>query len=157
MADHSVLVMELAFRSVVDDVLERNSDLFFAELNFERLIRFVAQTVKKQRVDSGWFHSNQTCQSSSFRAVTLACGTQTSEQVESKGGCLREFVCRQLRTALVEIIGNTHRANRVRARGAGPHFVELVSRDQDGPLRRQLDIQCLGEWAHNWQRLDCLG
>src|SRR5215217_4487095 len=115
MANHRVLVMEVAFRSVVDDVLECDRDLFSAELNFERLVRLVAQAVKKQGVDSGWFHTDQTCQRSSFRAVALACGTETAEQIDSKRGCLREFVCRQLRAALVEIIGNTHRADCVRA------------------------------------------
>src|SRR5204862_20496 len=115
MADHGVLVMEVTFRSVVDDVLERDRDFFFAELNFERLVRLVAQAVKKQWVDSGWFHTDQTCQSSSFRAVSLPCGTETAEQVDSKRGCLRELVCRQFRAALVEIVGNAHRADRVRA------------------------------------------
>src|SRR6185369_11643194 len=115
MADHRVLVMEFAFRSVVDDVLERDRNLFAAELNFERLIRLVAQTVKKQRVDSGWLHTDQTCQRSAFSAMTFTRRTKTAEQVDSKRGCLCELVCRQLRTALVEIIGNAHWADCVRA------------------------------------------
>src|SRR5215212_4003908 len=115
MAHHRILVMEFAFRSVVDDVLERDRDFFSAELNFERLLRLVAQAVKKQGVDSGWFHTDQTCQRSSLRALSLACGTETAEQIDSKRGCLREFVCGQLRAPFVEIIGNTHRADRVRA------------------------------------------
>src|SRR5215213_919935 len=115
MANHCVLVMEFAFGSVVDDVLEGDRDLFSAELNFERLVRLVAQAVKKQGVDSGWFHTDQTCQRRSFRAVALACRTETAEQIDSKRGRLREFLRGQLRAALVEIIGNTHRAYRVRA------------------------------------------
>src|SRR4051794_14689044 len=96
MANHCVLVMELAFRSVVDDVLKRDRDFFITELNFERLVRLVSKAVQKQGVDSGWFHTDQTCQSSSLRTVSLACRTETAEQIDPKGGCFREFVCRQL-------------------------------------------------------------
>src|SRR5215218_1276151 len=103
MANHGVLVMEFTFRSVVDDVLERDRDFFPAELNFERLVRLVAQAIKKQGVDSGRFHTDQTCQRGSFRAVSLACRTETAEQIDSKRGCLRECLCGQLRAPFVEI------------------------------------------------------
>src|SRR3954465_122101 len=81
MADHGVLVMEIALCRVVDDVLERDRQFFSAELNFERLIRLVAQAIKKQRVNSGRFHTNQTCQSGALRAVSLARRAETAEQV----------------------------------------------------------------------------
>jgi hypothetical protein len=39
--------MEGALRGVVDDVLERNIDVFSTELHREGLVRLVAQTIKK--------------------------------------------------------------------------------------------------------------
>ena len=54
---------------------------------------------------------------------------------------LGEFVGREFGGPLVEIVGDAHRADRVRARRARPHFVELVHRRQHGPCALLDDIQ----------------
>ena len=56
-------------------------------------------------------------------------------------GGLRELVLRQLRAALVEVVGDAHRPDRVRARRAGADLVELVERRHHRPLRLLHDVE----------------
>ena len=47
----------------------------------------------------------------------------------------------QLRAALVEVVGDPHRADRVRAGGPGAHLVELLERRHHRPLRLLHDVE----------------
>ena len=60
-------------------------------------------------------------------------------------GRLRELVGRQLRAALVEVVGDAHRADGVGARGPGPDLVELVDHRHHRPLGLLHDVQVGGE------------
>ena len=68
-------------------------------------------------------------------------GAEAAEQVHLERRRLGELVRRQLRAALVEIVGDAHRADRVRARGARPHLVELVQRRHHRTLCFLHDVQ----------------
>ena len=112
-----------------------------AELHREHLVRLVAQAVQKQRVDRCRFLSDQPGERGSFRAVSLARRAEASEQVHLKLGRRGQFVGRQLGGALVEVVGNAHRPNRVRAGRARAHLVELVHGRQDRPLLLHHHVQ----------------
>src|SRR6185369_5509394 len=108
-------MFEVALGGVVDDVLEADRDRLAAELYLERLVRLVSQAVEKQRVDSSRLFAHQSRQGGAFGAVALAGGTETAEQVDLQLRRFGEFVGRKFFGALVEVIGDAHRANRVRA------------------------------------------
>ena len=55
-------MMKVTFGRVVDDVLEADIDRRAAEFDWKDLIRFVAQTIQKQRVNGGRFFSDQSRQ-----------------------------------------------------------------------------------------------
>ena len=132
---------EVAVDSVEDDVLERDIHGFGPELHRERLIRLVAQAIEKGGIDGRRLLSDQPRERGALRAVSLARRAEAAEQVNLERRCLGELVRRQLRAALVEIVGDAHRADRVRARGARSHLVELVQRRHHGPLLLLHDIQ----------------
>ena len=58
-----------------------------------------------------------------------------------QGGCLRQLIGGQLRSALVKVIGNPHRADRVRRRRSRADFVELVDQGHDRTFRILDDLQ----------------
>jgi hypothetical protein len=104
---------------------------------------------RKFRVDGCRFFPDQPCERGSFRAVSLAGGAEAAEQVHLKLRRLGEFVGRQLGGSLVEIVGDAHRADRVRARRARAHLVELVHGRQHRPFPLLHDVVkgwVLAEW-----------
>ena len=126
---------------VVDDVLEAHIDRLVAELHREHLVRLVSQAVQELRVDRRRFLPDQPGERGSFRAVSLARRAEASEQVHLKLRRLGEFVGRQLGGSLVEIVGDAHRTNRVRAGRPRAHLVELVHGRQHRSLSLLHDIQ----------------
>src|SRR4030095_11264115 len=130
---HRVWVFEVALGGIIDDILEAHIDRLVAKLYLERLIRLVSQGVEKFTVHGGRLFSYQSRKRGSFRTVALAGGTEAAEQVDLKLRRLSEFVGRKFFGALLEVIGDAHRTDRVRARRTRPHFVELVRRRQHGP------------------------
>src|SRR6185295_9861624 len=68
-------------------------------------------------------------------------GAEAAEQVNLERRRTGELVRRQLRTALVEIVCDAHRANRMRAGWAWSYLVELVDRRQHRTLSLFHDIQ----------------
>ena len=142
---HRVRVLEVALGGIVDDVLEAHIDRLVAELHREHLVRLVSQAVQKFRVDRCRFFPDQPRERGAFRAVSLAGRAEASEQVHLKLRRLGEFVGRQLGGSLVEIVGNAHRTNRVRAGRAGAHLVELVHGRQHRPLPLLHDVQVRSE------------
>ena len=105
-----------------------------AELHREHLVRLVSQAVQEFRVDRGRFFPDQPGERGSFRAVALASRAEAAEQVHLKLRRLGQFVGRQFGGSLVEIVGDAHRTNRVRAGRARAHLVELVHGRQHRPL-----------------------
>ena len=134
-------MFEVAFGGIVDDVLEAHIDGLVAELHREHLVRLVSQAVEKLRVDCCRFFPDQPCERGSFRAVSFASGAEASEQVHLELRRLGELVGRQFGGLLVEIVGDAHRTNRVRAGRARAHLVELVHGRQHRPLALLHDIQ----------------
>ena len=76
---HRVRVFEVALGGIVDDVLEAHVDRLVAELYREHLVRLVAQTVQKFRIDRCRFFPDQPGKRGSFRAVSLARRAEASE------------------------------------------------------------------------------
>ena len=128
-------MFEVALGGIVDDVLEAHIDGLGAELHREHLVRLVSQAVEEFRVDRCRFFPDQPCERGSFRAVSLARRAEASEQVHLKLRRLGEFVGRQFGGLLVEVVGDAHRTDRVRAGRARAHLVELVHGRQHRPLR----------------------
>ena len=138
---HGVRVWEVAFGGVVDDVLQAHIKGGGAELHRERLVRVVAEVIEKRGIDGCRFFPNHSCQRGALCAVPFAGGAEAAVQVDFQRRRLREFVRRQLGAALVEIVGDAHWADRVRAGRARPHFVEFVQRRHHRPLCLLHDIQ----------------
>ena len=99
---------------------------FGPELDGERLIRLVAQAVEKCRIDGRGLFSDQPRERGALGAVSFAGGAEAAEQMNLEPSCFRQLGRRQLRAALVEVIGDAHRADRMRTRRARSHLVELV-------------------------------
>ena len=119
-------MLEVALGRVVDDVLEAHVDGLVAQLHREHLVGLVAQAVEELRVDRGRFFPDQAGERGAFRAVSLARRAEAAEQVHLQLRRLGEFVGRQFGGLLVEIVGDAHRTDRVRAGRARAHLVELV-------------------------------
>src|SRR5205085_2349918 len=100
LARHCVRVREVTFDGIEDHVFERYIHSLFTELDWERLVGFVAQAVKKCGIDGCRFHSNQPSEGSSLCAVSLACGAEAAEQINLERGRFGELVRRQLGAAL---------------------------------------------------------
>ena len=132
---------EVAFGGVVDDVLEGHIHGLGAELHRKRLVRLVAQAVEKRGINGCRLLPDQSRERGALRTVPLARGAEAAKQVNLERGCLGELVRRQFGAALVEIVGNAHRADRVRARGTGPDFVELVQCRHHRTLLPLHDVQ----------------
>ena len=115
---HRVGMREVAFRRVEDDVFERDIHGLGPELYRERLVRLVAQAIEKGGIDGRGLFSDQPRERGALRAVPFARGAEAAEQVNLERRCLGELVRRQLRAALVEIIGDAHRADGMRTRWA---------------------------------------
>src|SRR5947207_1160992 len=109
-------MMKIALGRIVDDVFQADVDRRAAELYWKDLIRFVAQAVEEQRVNGSGFFADQAGERSAFGAVSFAGRAQAAEEIDLKFGRLRKFVGRQLCRALIEIVGDAHRANGVRTR-----------------------------------------
>src|SRR5215469_7419098 len=75
---HGVRVREFALRRVEDNVLERDVYRFRTELHGKRLVRLVAQTIKKQWIDRCRFLSDQPGEGRTFSSVTLTGSTQAA-------------------------------------------------------------------------------
>ncbi len=131
---HGVRVVKVPFGRVVDDVFERQIERLAAELQREGLIGFVAHLVEKQGIDGGRLLAEQPRERGALRAVPLSGRAEAAEQVHLESRRLRECVRRELRAPLVEVVGNAHRPDRVRARGAWSHLVELVQHRHHRPL-----------------------
>ena len=117
---------EVALGRVVDDVGERQIERLVAELHRIGLLRLGDHLVEEQRIHGGRLLAHQARERGALGAVALAGGAQAAEQMHLEAGGLRQLVGRQLRAALVEVVGDAHRPDRVRARGAGADLVELV-------------------------------
>jgi hypothetical protein len=97
---------------VVDDVLEGDVNRFVAEFHREDLIRFVAEGVEELGVDSCRFLSDKTGKCCALRPVPLAgCAQLPNRWTRKAVAC--SVIRRQLEGALVEVIGDAHRANGV--------------------------------------------
>src|SRR6185503_21002023 len=111
---------EVALCRVVNDVLERDVEGRRTELHREHLVRLVTQAIEERGVDGGGLFSDESCESGAFRSVSLACRAKTAKQMDLQGCRLRELVLGQLGCPLIKIVGDTHRADRVRARRSRP-------------------------------------
>src|ERR1041385_3215639 len=106
---------EIAFRRVVDDVRETDGESLGAKLYLECLVRLVSQAIEKRWIDCRRLFSNQPRERGAFCAMSFACRAEAAEQMDLQCGCLGEFVLRQFDGALIEVICDAHRADRVRA------------------------------------------
>ena len=105
------------------------------------LLRLGDHLVEEQRIHGGRLLAHQACERGALGAMPLAGGAQAAEQMHLEAGGLRQLVGRQLRAALVEVVGDAHRPDRVRARGAGAHLVELVRHGHHRPLGLLDDVE----------------
>ena len=136
---------EVALRRVVDDVLQRRIECRGAELHGERLVGFGRQFVEERRVDGGRLLADDARKRGALGAMAFAGGAQAAEQVNLQRRGLRQLVSRQLGGALIEVVRDPHRANRVRARRTRPHLVELVDGRHHRPLGLLHDVEILRE------------
>ena len=134
LAGHGVGVGKLALGRVIDDVSKRQVERLATQGHRIGLLGLGDHLVEEQWVDRGGFHAKQPGKRRALRAVSLAGRTEAAEQVHLQPGGLGQLVGRQLGTALVEIIGDAHRPDRVRARRARSHLVELVGQDHHRAL-----------------------
>ena len=116
-------------------------NVLLAELHREGLIRVRRQAVEERRLDRRRLLADDAGERGALGAVALAGGAQAAEQVHLEAGGLRELVGRQLRAALIEVVGDAHRADRVRARGPGADLVELFERGHHRPLGLLDDLE----------------
>jgi hypothetical protein len=149
---HRVGVLEVSLGGVVDDVLEAHVDRLATELHGEHLVGFVAQAVEELRVDGGGFVPDQPRERGPLGPVPLAGRAEAAEQVHLELGRLGLLIGGQLGGALVEVVGDAHGADRVRARRAGAHLVELVHGGQDRSLPLLHDVQVRGEGRSGGRR-----
>ena len=134
LAGHGVGMGKVALGRVIDDVRQRQGEGLVAELHRIGLVGLVEHLVEEQRIDRGRFLAEQPGEGCALRAMALAGGAEAAEQMHFQAGRLGELVGRKLGAALVEVVGDAHRADRVRARGAGSHLVELVGQDHHRAL-----------------------
>src|ERR671913_637772 len=106
---------EVAFWLVVDDVSERQAERFVAELDGVSLLRLDDHLVEEQWIDRGRLLANKPCQRRALGAMTFACRAQAAEQMHLETGRIRQLAGRQFRAALVKIVRDAHRPDRVRA------------------------------------------
>ena len=90
--------------------------------------------VEERRIDGRRLLADDAGERGALGAVALAGRAEAAEQVHLQRGRLGELVGRQLGAALVEVVGDPHRADRVRARRARADLVELVDVVITGPL-----------------------
>src|SRR5688572_26146390 len=105
--------------------LRLTSIVFAPSFTWNVWFGLVAQAVEEFRVDRRRFLSDEPCERRAFRAVSLTRRAEAAEQVHLKLRRLGELVGRQLGGLLVEIVGDAHRTDRVRAGRARPYLVEL--------------------------------
>ena len=141
LAGHGVRVREVALGRVVDDVLQGDVEGLVAQLHREDLVGLVPQAVEEERVDGRRLLAHDARERCPLRPVAQAGGAQAAEQVHLERGRLVELLLRQLRAALVEVVGDAHRADGVGARRARPHLVELVDRRHHRALGLPLDVE----------------
>ena len=106
-----------------------------AELHGEALVRIRDEAVEERRLDGRRLLADHAGERGALGAVALARGAQAAEQVHLDPRRLGELILRQLRAALIEVVGDAHRADRVRARRPGSDLVELVERRHHRTLR----------------------
>ena len=135
LAGHGVGMGKVALGRVVDDVGKRQVERLVAELDRIGLLGLVAHLVEEQRIDRGRLLAQQPGKRRTLGAVALAGRAEAAEQVHLQPGGLGELVGRQLGAALVEVVGDAHRPDRVRARGPRADLVELVGQDHHRALR----------------------
>ena len=138
---HGVGVREVALRRVVDDVGERQVERLAPQLHRVGLIRLGDHLVEEARIHGRRFLAHEACERCTLGAVALAGGTEAAEEVDLEAGGLGQLVRGQLLTALVEIVGDAHRSDGVRARGTRANLVELVRNRHDRSLRGLDDIK----------------
>ncbi len=156
LAGHRVRVREVALRRVVDDVLERGVERGGAELHREHLIGLLLQLVEERGIDGGGLLADDAGEGSALGAVADARGAEAAEQVNLERSGLGELVGGKLGAALVEVVGDPHRTNGVRARWAGTHFVELFDRRHDRPLGLLDHVQVRRDvFLGGWRRRRC--
>ena len=132
---------ELALRRVINHVFQRRVDRLVAQLHLENLVGIGRETVEERGLHGGRFLADDAGQRGALGAVTLAGGAEAAEQMDLERRGLRELIGRELRGALVEVVGNAHRADRVRARRARSDLVELVDRRDHRSLGLLDDIE----------------
>ena len=145
---------EVALGRVVDDVGQRQIERLVAELQRIRLFRLLLHLVEEQRINRGRFLADQPRQRGAFGAVALAGGAQAAEEVNLEAGRLGQLVGRQLRATLIKVVGDAHRPDRVRARGAGTHLVELLDHGHHRALGPFHDVQ---SWRHELESSGGIG
>ena len=111
-----------------------------------------ARLVEELRFDRRRLLADDARQRRALGAVALARGAQAAEQVHLQAGGFGELVGRQLGAALIEVVGDAHRPDRVRARRPGSDLVELVERRHHRPLGLLDDVQILGKWRQRGGR-----
>ena len=141
LARHGVGMRELALRRVIDHVFQRRVERLGAQLHLEDLVGIGGQAVEECGLHGRGLLADNAGKRGTLGAVTLAGCAEAAEQVDLKGCCLRELIGGKLRCALVEVVGDAHRADRVRARWTGADLVELVDRRHHRPLGLLDDIE----------------
>ena len=149
---------EVALRRVVDDVLQRHVERLVAELHREGLIRLRRRGCRGTP-GSTVAGSLPMTPASAARSVPwpLPVALRLPNRCTLSAGHLRELIGRQLGAALVEVVGDAHRADRVRARRPGPDLVELFERGhRPGPWpssrRRDPATRSLPGLGGGWRR-----
>ena len=141
LAGHGVGMGKLALGRVIDHVGKRQVERLAAQGHRIGLLGLGDHLVEEQRVDRGRLLAEQSGKRRALRAVSLAGCAQAAEQVHLQPGGLGQLVGRQLGAALVEVVSDAHRPDRVRARGARSYLVELVGQDHHRALGGFDDIQ----------------
>src|SRR5687767_745930 len=108
-------MFEVALCRIIDNVFQGDRYRLAAELDLEGLVWLISQAVEKQRVYGSGLFSYQTRQCGTFCPMTLTGRAKAAEEVNFQSCCLGQLIRRQLGCSLIKIVGDAHRANRVRA------------------------------------------
>ena len=141
LARHRVRVRKIPLGLVVDDVLQREVEGVVPQLHGKALIRMGHEAVQEFGLDGCRLLADHARQRCSLGAVPDAGCAQAAVEMDLEPGGLRELIGRQSGAALIEVIGDAHRTNRVGARRARSHLVELVHDGHHGTLGLLHDVE----------------
>ena len=119
-----MVLRQVAFWRIVDDVGKRHVERLAAERNWIGLLRLGDHPLEERRIHRGRLFADEPRQRRAFGSVALARRAQATEQMHLEAGGLRQLIGRQFCAALIEVVGNARRAYR---RCPSPHLIISIS------------------------------